>query len=247
VGDSYTTTDQSNAWSVKVTSAQATALADGSYTVTANVSDLAGNPAPQASKALTVDEDKVPEPPILTIANTALNVNAGGSVALGITATPVDPDDRVSVKISGLPSYETITAPSGDTVSRQFNLLSLSYTYTITESASAAGTPLTGLTLTSHYTGTGHPVANLTVTASNITSGETATSASQALKVTDPPVATSSSSPATSSPGPIQLAALFDQFVAAGLHSQNGTAQIVTTSQIQGAGEVFGSLANPHH
>ena len=39
VVDSYTTTDQSNAWSVKVTSAQATALADGSYTVTANVSD----------------------------------------------------------------------------------------------------------------------------------------------------------------------------------------------------------------
>ena len=159
VVDSYTATDQNNAWSVNVTSAQATALADGSYTVTANVSDLAGNPAPQASKALTVDEEKTPEPPILTIANTALNVTAGGSVALGITATPVDSDDRVSVKISGLPSYETITAPAGDTVSRQFNPLTLSYTYTITESASAAGTPLTGLTLTSHYTGTGHPVA----------------------------------------------------------------------------------------
>src|SRR4029077_2419543 len=71
VVDSYTTTDQNNAWSVTVTSAQATALADGSYTVTANVSDLAGNPAPQASKALTVDEEKTPEPPILTIANTA--------------------------------------------------------------------------------------------------------------------------------------------------------------------------------
>ena len=65
-----------------------------------------------------MDEDKVPEPPILTIANSALNVNAGGSVALGITATLGRSDDRVSAKISGLPSYETITAPSGDTVSR---------------------------------------------------------------------------------------------------------------------------------
>ena len=249
VVDSYTTTDQNNAWSVNVTSAQATALADGSYTVTANVSDLAGNPAPQASKALTVDEEKTPEPPILTIANTALNVTAGGSVALGITATPVDSDDRVSVKISGLPSYETITAPAGDTVSRQFNPLTLSYTYTITESASAAGTPLTGLTLTSHYTGTGHPVANLTVTASDVTSGETATSASKALKVTDPPATTSSTSPSSATtPGPIQLAALFDQFIAAGFHSQGaGAAHIVASSLMTGAGEDFGSLSKPHH
>ena len=232
---------------MKVTSAQATALADGGYTVTANVSDLAGNPAPQASKALTVDEDKVPEPPILTIANSALNVNAGGSVALGITATPVDPDDRVSVKISGLPSYETITAPSGDTVSRQFNLLSLSYTYTITESASAAGTPLAGLTLTSRYTGTGHPVANLTVTASNITSGETASSASQALKVTDPPVATSSSSPAPTSPGPIELAALFDRIRRRGLALSKWHRRSSRRRRYKAQARFLDSLASPHH
>ena len=59
VVDSYATTDQNNAWSVTVTSAQATALADGSYTVTANVADKAGNPSPQASHALTVDEEKI--------------------------------------------------------------------------------------------------------------------------------------------------------------------------------------------
>jgi hypothetical protein len=245
VVDSYTTTDQNNAWSVNVTSAQATALVDGSYTVKANVSDLAGNPAPQASKALTVDEEKIPEPPILTIASTSLNVSAGGSVALGITATPADSDDRVSVKITGLPSYETITAPAGDTVSRQFNALSLSYTSTITESAAAAGTPLTGLALKSSYTGTGHPVANLTVTASNTTSGETATSASKTLKITDPPATTSSASP--SRPGPIQLAALFDQLIAAGFQSQGaGAAHIVASSLMTGAGEDFGSLSKPH-
>ena len=188
VVDSYATTDQNNAWSVRVTSAQATALADGSYTVTANVADKAGNPAPQASHALTVDEEKIAEPPALAIANTSLTVLAGGSVSLGITATPVDSDDRVSVKINGLPSYERITAPSGDTVSRQ-RQSNGTYNWTITESASAAGTPLTGLTLSSSYTGTGHPVANLTVTASNTTSGEAASSASQILTVTDPPAA----------------------------------------------------------
>ena len=188
VVDSYTTTDQNNAWSVRVTSAQATALADGSYTVTANVADKAGNPALQASHALTVDEEKVAEPPTLAIASTSLTVLAGGSVSLGITATPVDPDDRVQVKINGVPSYERITAPAGDNVSRQLQSNG-TYNWTITESASAAGTPLTGLTLSSSYTGTGHPVAALTVTASNVTSGETASSASQILTVTDPPAA----------------------------------------------------------
>jgi hypothetical protein len=194
VVDSYTTTDQNNAWSVNVTSAQATALADGSYTVTANVADKAGNPAPQASHALTVDEEKVAEPPTLVIASTSLTVLAGGSVSLGITATPVDPDDRVSVKINGVPSYETITAPSGDTVSRQLQSNG-TYNWTITESASTAGKPLTGLTLSSSYSGTGHPVASLTVTASNTTSGERANAASQTLTVTDPPAATAVGSP----------------------------------------------------
>jgi len=244
VVDSFTTADQSNAWSVTMTSAQATALADGSYAVTANVSDLAGNPAPQASKAVTVDEDKTPEPPILTIANTSLNVTAGGSVGLGITATPVDPDDRVSVKITGLPSYETITAPAGDTVSRQFNLVTLSYTYTITESAAAAGTPLTGLTLTSHYTGTGHPVANLSVTASNTTSGETATSAAKTMKVTDP-AATPSTSPSSSLN---QVASLLDQFIAAGFQSQgNGAGNVVVASSTNNIGQDLVSLTQPHH
>ena len=224
VVDSYATTDQNNAWSVRVTSAQATALADGSYTVIANVADKAGNPAPQANHALTVDEEKVAEPPALTIASTSLTVLAGGSVSLGITAMPVDSDDRVSVKISGVPSYERITAPSGDTVSRQ-RQSNGTYNWTITESASAAGTPLTGLTLSSSYTGTGHPVANLTVTASNTTSGEAASSASQILTVTDPPAAIAGgssiavNSPLAAAPSPpayTTLAGLLDQYMAAG-------------------------------
>jgi hypothetical protein len=201
VVDSYATTDQNNAWSVRVTSAQATALADGSYTVTANVADKAGNPSPQASHALTVDEEKVAEPPALAIASTSLTVLAGGSVSLGITATPVDPDDRVSVKINGVPSYERITAPSGDNVSRQLQSNG-TYNWTITESASTAGKPLTGLTLSSSYTGTGHPVASLTVTASNTTSGETASSASRTLTVTDPPAGAVTGPPAVASSPP---------------------------------------------
>jgi hypothetical protein len=56
VVDSYTTTAASSAWTVIVTQAQAQALADGSYTVKADVSDAAGNPATEATQAITVDE-----------------------------------------------------------------------------------------------------------------------------------------------------------------------------------------------
>ena len=56
VKDTYTTTVTAGAWSVNVTAAQAQALADGSYSITANVSDAVGNAATTASQAITVDE-----------------------------------------------------------------------------------------------------------------------------------------------------------------------------------------------
>src|SRR4029077_103210 len=56
VVDSYTTTVSSGTWSVNVTKAQAQGLADGTYTVKADVSDVAGNPATEATHSLTVDE-----------------------------------------------------------------------------------------------------------------------------------------------------------------------------------------------
>jgi hypothetical protein len=171
-----------------------------------------------AAALSTVDQDGVPESPALTISSNSLTVQAGGSVSLGITATPVDSDDQLSLSISGLPSYESITAPAGNTVTSSLQSNG-TYTWTITEGASTTGQPLTGLTLSSSYTGTDHPVATFTVTASNTTSGETATSASQTMAVTDPPAAASSSAgPAIgSSLGNIDhLAALMNQFAAAG-------------------------------
>src|ERR1019366_962208 len=55
--DSYTATAGSGSWSVSVTQAQAQALADGTYTVTADVSDAAGNPALEATQSITVAEN----------------------------------------------------------------------------------------------------------------------------------------------------------------------------------------------
>ena len=56
VKDTYTATVTAGAWSVNVTALQAQALADGSYSIKANVSDAAGNAATTASQTITVDE-----------------------------------------------------------------------------------------------------------------------------------------------------------------------------------------------
>ena len=54
VVDTYTPTVTGNAWTVNVTPGQAQGLANGSYTVKADVSDQAGNPASEATQSLTV-------------------------------------------------------------------------------------------------------------------------------------------------------------------------------------------------
>jgi VCBS repeat-containing protein len=256
VVDSYSTADQSNAWAVSVTSAQTTGLADGSYTVTANVSDKAGNPAPQATHALTVDEDKSPESPALAIGSTSLTVAAGGSIPLGVTATPVDSDDRLRVTISGVPSYETITAPSGDNVSKSLQSNG-TYSWTITESSSLTGKPIGGLTLKSNYTGTGQPTATFTITASNITSGETSTSSAQTISVTDPsliasgspgsfnPLATTNNSASNAVLN--RIAALFDQFIAAGFHGGGNSAGSMAPPTPLAAIDELTTLTHPQH
>jgi VCBS repeat-containing protein len=74
---SYTTTASGGNWSVGVTSQQATALAEGSYTVTADVSDQFGNQSALATRAFTVNQ----APPVIlsgqTTAFGAITVPAG--------------------------------------------------------------------------------------------------------------------------------------------------------------------------
>ncbi len=198
------------------------------------------------------------ETPTLTITNASLNVTAGGSVPLGITVTPVDSDDTISVKISGVPTYETVTAPSGNTVTGSLQADGTN-TWTVTEGASTKGAPLTALTLSSSYTGSDHPVATFTVTASNTTPGETATSAAQTITVTDPPAMTAGGGPSASprggtvasppNPGQIdRLVALMDQFTAAGFHEdQTGAGAITSMSGSNGSHEDLAFLATAHH
>jgi hypothetical protein len=176
-----------------------------------------------------VDQDTMAEvPPLTTSGN--VTVSAGGSKPLGITVIPNDSDDTLSVKISNVPSFETITAPSGDVVTRNGN------TYTIT---APTGQAINNLVVHSSYKGKGHPQNTFNVTATNLTVGETATSASKSIIVTDPPPTA-----AVTPPSLDHVVALFNQFIAAGFPEQRG-GQITTNalSQLMTSEQQF--LANP--
>src|SRR5262249_16373682 len=101
-----------------------------------------------------VDQDKVAEVPSLTTSGN-VSVSAGGSKPLGITVTPNDSDDTLSVKISNVPSFETITAPNGDVVTRNGS------TYTIT---APTGQAINNLMVHSSYHGKGHPQNTFNIT-----------------------------------------------------------------------------------
>ena len=67
----YTTTVTNGIWSVNVTAAQAHALADGSYSIQATVSDTAGNTATTVTQTITVDT----VPPTVTISTADTTTN----------------------------------------------------------------------------------------------------------------------------------------------------------------------------
>jgi beta-glucanase (GH16 family) len=180
-GKTYSGTVETNgSWSATVAASDAQALSDGIYTVTADVTDKAGNPATQAKRAVTVDGDSVAETPTLNVSSPSLDVAAGGSARLGVSVGAVDSDDALSVSISGVPRYESITAAGATAV-----VSGHGSTYTF--NALPASDWNNGLVLHSTYTGTRHPTAVLTVAASNATTGETSTAASRTITVTDPP------------------------------------------------------------
>ena len=108
-GETYTATVSGGTWSVAVPAADAQALSEGTHTITANVSDVAGNPATQASK--DIEKDSVA--PTLSI-----NTVAGDDIINAV-------EDDSDVPISG-----TTDAEDGQTVTVVLN----GETYTATVS-----------------------------------------------------------------------------------------------------------------
>ena len=93
--ETFTTAVANNAWSVNVSPTNAQALSDGSYTVTANVSNALGTAAPPASRSLTVDQTP-PAPP-----GAALTTDSGSSNSDHITNVG-------ALSLSGIESGATV-------------------------------------------------------------------------------------------------------------------------------------------
>jgi beta-glucanase (GH16 family) len=128
--------------------------------------------------------------PVLNIADNTLWVaGRGGTVDLGVNVTTTDPNDLVTVNITGLPNYESIT----DKLDGQ--------TFTGKNITLTAAQVDSGLTLTSKYKGSAHPVATLTLTATatDPVTGAVTTASPQTMTVTDPrpTTATTTTSPQT--------------------------------------------------
>ncbi|MDE2468540.1 MAG: hypothetical protein KGL35_07310 [Bradyrhizobium sp.] len=127
-----------------------------------------------------------PVAPTLSVADHSLSVSPGGTVSLGLGVSVPHVGDHVSVTISGLPKYETITDKLDG---KAFSGSSVTLT---------AAQVNSGLTLNNSYQGHGQPAATLTVTAHDST-GTPVTSAAQTITVKDPPATTTTSS-GTSTP-----------------------------------------------
>ena len=140
VVDSYTTTAGSGTWSVNVTPAQAQALADGVYTVTADVSDVAGNPADQATSSVV----RINDAPVITaqdlIGAVTEQVTPAGNLSDSgvITFTDVDLTDVHLVSANGTPIGTTLgslTAVKDSDTTGTGTGGQLHWTYTVADSA----------------------------------------------------------------------------------------------------------------
>jgi len=101
-GQSYTGTVIGNSWSVTLPAADAQALTDGStYAVTANVSDVAGNAATQASSTVLYDIS-APTIGINTIAvdNIIDSIEDNSDIAITGTTTGVEDNQTVTVVVN---------------------------------------------------------------------------------------------------------------------------------------------------
>ena len=123
--------------------------------------------AQSATATSLVTGAALPVAPTLTIANHTLSVNEDGTIALGISETPFNQNDPVSITIAGIPSDATLTDANNDALAITNGSITLT------------SAQLVGLTFNAGEV----TQATLQVTATN-TAGATAASAPQTITLT---------------------------------------------------------------
>ncbi|WP_170295744.1 DUF4347 domain-containing protein [Azospirillum brasilense] len=145
-GKTYSATVTNNAWSLAIPSTDLLGLMDGgTYAITADLADVAGNAAVQATRSVSVDRT----PPILAIATVAgdnvLNASdsAVGQTVSGVT-NGVEDGQTVTVTLNGKTYSTTVTNNRWSLTVPSTDLLALTdgANYTVTASLTdAAGNP----------------------------------------------------------------------------------------------------------
>ncbi|WP_186466149.1 DUF4347 domain-containing protein [Azospirillum brasilense] len=146
-GKTYSATVTNNAWSLAIPSADLQGLTDGgTYAITADLTDVAGNAAVQATRSILVDRTT----PLLAIATVAgdnvLNAadSAVGQTVSGVT-NGVEDGQTVTVTLNGKTYSTTVTSNRWSLTVPSADLLALTdgASYTITASLSdSAGNPI---------------------------------------------------------------------------------------------------------
>ncbi|WP_353861388.1 DUF4347 domain-containing protein [Azospirillum formosense] len=145
-GKTYSATVTNNAWSLTVPSTDLQALTDGgTYAITADLTDVAGNAAVQATRSVSVDRT-APTLAIATVAgDNVLNAadSAVGQTVSGVT-NGVENGQTVTVTLSGKTYSTTVTNNRWSLTVPSTDLLALTdgTSYTVTASLTdAAGNP----------------------------------------------------------------------------------------------------------
>ena len=167
-GTNYTTTVTANAWSIP--SLDLSGLADGAnFTVTADVSDVAGNAAVQATRPISTIDTTAPTIAISVVAgNDVIDDAEDNSVTISGTSTGVEDGQTVTVNINGTDYTTTVTANAWSIANLDLSGLPDGANYTVTADVTdSAGNAATQGTRPISTIDTSIPVIN--VTANNVT------------------------------------------------------------------------------
>ncbi len=173
-GVDYTTTVSSNAWSVNVGSAALKLLAEGTVNVTADVSDVAGNPATQATASYVYDIT-APTIAITTPISGGYVNNAEDESALAISGTTSGAADgqTVTVNVGGVDYTTTVSsnAWSVNVGSAALKLLAEGTVNVTADVSDVAGNPATQATASYVYDITAPSLSSSTPTRQRHRSG----------------------------------------------------------------------------
>ena len=134
-GTNYTTTVTANSWSI--TGIDLSGLSDGGagvgYPVTADVSDTAGNPAPTATRPITLTDTTAPTISINVIAgDDIVDDSEDNAVTVNGTTTNVEDGQTVTVNIDGTNYTTTVTANTWSVTGIDLSTLPDGVSYNVT-------------------------------------------------------------------------------------------------------------------